>query len=78
MSQDRSQKRKSRAVWLIALGALGGILLAPASGRETRQTIAKGVDNGYRYLVSVGHATQEEAAHIAASGKKIVRRVTRL
>jgi len=67
MSENRSRNRKSRAVWLIALGALGGILLAPASGRETRQTISDEVNKGGRYLAALGQ-----------SGKRIVRRVTHL
>ena len=67
MSESRSRNRKSRAVWLIALGALGGILLAPSSGRETRQTISKEVDKGGRYLVALGQ-----------SGKRFVRSVTHM
>jgi len=67
MSENRSGNRKSKAVWLIALGALGGILLAPASGRETRQTISDEVNKGGRYL-----------AALEQSGKRIVRRAMHL
>jgi gas vesicle protein len=78
MSENRSRNRKSRAVWLIALGALGGILLAPGSGRETRQTISDELDKGGRYLVALGHDTSVEAGRIAESGKRIARRVTHM
>ena len=77
MSQN-SGNRKSKAVWLIALGALGGILFAPASGRETRRTIVEEVDKGGRCLVSLGHDTRVEAGRIAESGKRIAHRVTHL
>ena len=60
-----SRKRKSRTIWLIALGVLLGILFAPASGRETRQAIVKDVKDGGRYLVTLGHNTQRELEHIA-------------
>jgi hypothetical protein len=72
-NDKKTKKTKATGVRLIALGALGGILLAPMSGRETRRKIAKEVDSGYRYLVSLGRATREEASHIAASGRRIVR-----
>ncbi len=64
MSKE-SKGRKSRAVWLIALGALAGVLFAPASGRETRQAIVKDVKDGGRFLVSLEHDTQKELDHIA-------------
>jgi len=73
-----AKSSKSQAVWLIVWGALAGILLAPASGRATRQTIAKEVEKGGRYLVTLGHDTREEAVHLAQSGKRIARRVTHL
>ena len=73
-----SRTRKCNALWLVALGALGGILLAPASGRETRQTIATEVEKGHRYLVALGHNTREEAGHIADSGRRIVGKLTHL
>lgn len=77
MSQN-SGNRKSKAVWLIALGALGGILLAPASGWKTRQTIVDEADKGGRYLVSMAHDTRVEAGRIADSGRRIAHMITRL
>jgi hypothetical protein len=60
-----STGRKNRALWLIALGVLLGILFAPASGRETRHAIVKDVEDGGRYLVTLGHDTQKELNQIA-------------
>jgi hypothetical protein len=59
------KERKSKPVWLIALGVLLGILFAPASGRETRHAIVKDVNDGGRYLVTLGHNTQKELDHLA-------------
>jgi hypothetical protein len=60
-----SKGRKSRVIWVLALGVLIGILFAPASGHETRQAIVKDVKDGGRYLVALGHDTQRELDHIA-------------
>jgi gas vesicle protein len=70
--------RKKRPIWLIIIGALGGILLAPASGRETRQTIANDIEKGSSYLATLGHEAREEAGHIAESGKRFARKATHL
>ena len=71
-----SKARKSRAVWLIILGALCGVLFAPASGHETRHTIAEEAGKGGRYVVALGHETREEAGHIAEAGRRIAYRLT--
>ena len=78
MSQGDKKTKKSgmTGVWLVALGALGGILLAPMSGRETRHKIGKEIDDGYRYLASLGQTTRQEAGHIAESGRRIARKAT--
>lgn len=73
-----SKSGKSSGVWLILLGAMGGILLAPASGRVTRQTIANEVDHGRKSLVSLSHDTGQEMGHIAESARRIARRVTHI
>jgi len=74
-NDKKTEKSKGTGLWLIVLGALGGILLAPMSGRDTRHKIVKEVGDGYRYLVSLGRATgqaaREEAHHIAASGRRV-------
>jgi gas vesicle protein len=58
MSDDNVTKKTWLA--LIALGALGGILLAPMSGRETRQLIEKKINDSVRYLTSFGRDTRHE------------------
>lgn len=78
MEKSSTKSSTRKAVWLIVLGALLGILLAPAPGLETRQTIAKEVEKGGSYVVSLAHDTREEAVRIGQSGKRIVRRVTHL
>ena len=80
MSNDDKNRKsgKSSGVWLILLGAVGGILLAPASGRATRQTIANEVDHGRKSLVSLSHDTSQEMGRIAESARRIARRTTHL
>jgi gas vesicle protein len=70
-----SRNRKTRSVWFIALGALAGILLAPKSGRETRHAIATEVDDGRKFLNSLGRNTREEMGHMAESGKRLVNKI---
>ena len=53
-------------------------LLAPASVRETRQTVAEEVEKAGRYLVTLGHDARDEVVHIAQSSKRITHRVTHL
>jgi len=78
-NDDKSSKSgKSSGVWLILLGAVGGILLAPASGRETRQTIANEVDHGRKSLVALSRDTSQEVGRIAESARRIARRVTHI
>lgn len=78
-NNDKNGKSgKSGAVWLILFGAMGGILLAPASGRETRQTIANEVDHGRKSLVSLSRDTSQEMGRIAESARRIARRVTHI
>jgi len=64
-TESKSKGLKNRTIWLLALGVLIGILFAPASGRETRRAIVKDVNDGGRYLVTLGHDTQRELDHIA-------------
>jgi hypothetical protein len=61
MSEDNTSKKTW--IGLIVLGALGGILLAPMSGRETRQMIERKFNDGIRYLTSFGRNTPHESAH---------------
>jgi gas vesicle protein len=69
--------RKISSAWFVAglgLGALAGLLLAPKSGRETRQAIATGVENGRRQLASLGRDAGKRMSDIADSGKKMFAR----
>jgi gas vesicle protein len=69
---------KTRAVLLIALGALAGILLAPKSGRGTRHAIATEVDDGRKYVTYLWRNTREEAGHMVESSKRLAHKVTHL
>lgn len=63
--------------WFVAglgLGALAGVLLAPKSGRETREAIATGVERGHKYVVSLGRDARKHMSDIAESGKKMFAR----
>jgi gas vesicle protein len=65
----------SQTRWVIAalgLGALGGILFAPKSGRETRQAIVAGVENSQKYLVGLGREARLHVREAAFSGKKMI------
>jgi gas vesicle protein len=69
--------RKMSSAWFVAglgLGAVAGILLAPKSGRATREAIATGVDRGRKYLDSLGQDARRRANGITESGKKIFAR----
>ena len=72
-----SVNRKNMTSWFIAglgLGTLVGILSAPKSGRETREAIAAEVDDGRKYLISLGRDAQEQMSDVAESGKRIIAR----
>lgn len=60
-----SEGTTTKKTWigLILLGAIGGILLAPMPGRDTRHIIVKEFNDGLRYLSSLGRGTPQEAAH---------------
>jgi gas vesicle protein len=45
-----------------AVGALAGVLLAPASGRETRRTLSRRFGDEKDALVRRGHRAVEEVA----------------
>ena len=74
---SRSGKTRA-AVLLIASGALAGILLAPKSGRGTRQAIATEVDDGRKYVTYIGRKTREDVGQIVESSKRLAHKVTRL
>jgi len=73
MSEDRS----SNIGWFLAglgLGALVGILYAPKSGRETREAIASGFDEGREYLSTRGREFRDQAGAWVDKGKETISR----
>src|ERR1700674_4299753 len=70
-----SDNRINNIGWFLAglgLGPLAAILYAPKSGRETREAIVTGVDDGRKYLASLGRNAREQVSDWVASGKQIV------
>ena len=69
--------RKTGGIWFAAgvgLGALAGLLLAPKSGRQTREAIAAGVDHGRKYLVSFKQDAGKRLTGATLAGKKMLAR----
>ncbi len=61
--------------WFLAglgVGALVGILYAPKSGRETRETIAQGAREGTEYLRTRTREAAENVSAIVDKGKEQV------
>jgi gas vesicle protein len=70
-----SESRNKATGWFLAglgIGATVGVLFAPKSGRETRKTIATGLDDGREYVASLGRDADERVGEWVDSGKKIV------
>jgi|SRR5579864_4701315 len=70
-----SGNRNDTIGWFLAglgVGAAVAILFAPKSGRETRKAIATGVDDGRKYLASLGRDAGEQVGEWVDSGKRIV------
>jgi len=68
-----SRKNQTRRfIVVLGVGALTGILLAPKSGRETRDAIATEVNDGRKYVASLGEDTRRHVSHIAESGRKML------
>lgn len=70
-----SENRKDEIGWFLAglsFGAVVAVLFAPKSGRETREAIVTGVDEGREYLASLGKDVREQVSDWVDSGKKIV------
>jgi gas vesicle protein len=75
-----SDNRNSNIGWFLAglgFGTVVAILYAPKSGRETREAIVTGVDDGRKYLASLGRNARDQVSDWVASGKKIVTDKTR-
>lgn len=63
-------------MWFLAglgLGALVGVLYAPKSGRETRQMIRDGLDEGRDYVGARARQYKEQAVQWVDKGKETYR-----
>lgn len=59
-----TSKKKHRFLLGALVGATAGILLAPKSGKETREDIKKGGKKAYRKARKAGAKTVSEAKHV--------------
>lgn len=72
-----SEDRNNNIGWFLAglgLGALVGILYAPKSGRETREQLMTGMDDGREYLMSRGREAKDSMNQWVERGKETVSR----
>jgi gas vesicle protein len=72
-----SEDRNNNIGWFLAglgLGALVGILYAPKSGRETREQLMTGMDDGREYLMSRGRDAKDSMNQWVERGKETVSR----
>lgn len=63
--------------WLLAgigIGAVIGILYAPKSGRETRESLMAGAGEGREYLTTRGREAREQVATFVDRGKETLGR----
>ncbi len=63
-------------MWFLAglgLGALVGVLYAPKSGRETRQMIREGFDEGREYVTTHARHYKDQAGQWVDKGKDALR-----
>ncbi|MBI2682652.1 MAG: YtxH domain-containing protein [Acidobacteriales bacterium] len=74
MAEDRGTNSIGWFLAGLGLGALIGVLYAPRSGRETRDAIRSGVDEGREFLVNRGREVRENMGQWVEKGKE---RVTR-
>jgi gas vesicle protein len=70
-----SDDRNSNIGWFLAglgLGAVVGILYAPKSGRETRESLLQSADEGREYVASRGREARERVSEFVDRGKDVV------
>ncbi|MFL6299300.1 MAG: YtxH domain-containing protein [Terriglobales bacterium] len=61
--------------WFLAglgLGALVGVLYAPKSGRETRQTLMDAAEEGRDFVVTKGRQAREQVGQYSERGKEVL------
>ena len=72
-----AEDRNGSIGWFIAglgLGALIGVLYAPKSGRETREQLMSGLDDGREYLTNRGRDASNQVRTWVDKGKETVSR----
>ncbi|HUQ49131.1 MAG TPA: YtxH domain-containing protein [Terriglobales bacterium] len=72
-----SDDRNNNLGWFIAgigIGAVVGILYAPKSGRETRDALMAGADEGREYLNTRSREAREQVATLVDRGKETLGR----
>lgn len=72
-----SEDRNNNLGWFIAgigIGAVVGILYAPKSGRETREALMAGADEGREYLNTRSREAREHVATLVDRGKETLGR----
>jgi gas vesicle protein len=70
-----SDDRNNNIGWFLAglgLGAVVGILYAPKSGRETRESLLQSAEEGREYVVTRGREAREQVREIVDRGKETV------
>jgi gas vesicle protein len=61
--------------WFLAglgLGALVGVLYAPKSGRETRQSLMDAAEEGRDFVVTKGRQAREQVGQYSERGKEVL------
>ena len=61
--------------WFLAglgLGALVGVLYAPKSGRETRQSLMDAAEEGRDFVLTKGRQVREQAGEYRERGKELL------
>jgi gas vesicle protein len=61
--------------WFLAglgLGALVGVLYAPKSGRETRQSLMDAAEEGRDFVVTKGRQAREQVGQYGEKGKELL------
>jgi gas vesicle protein len=61
--------------WFLAglgLGALVGVLYAPKSGRETRQSLMDAAEEGRDFVVTKGRQAREQVGQYSDRGKEVL------
>jgi gas vesicle protein len=73
MAEDRG----NNLGWFLAgmgIGAIVGILYAPKSGRETRQALMDGAEDGRDYLMTRGREARDQVSSLVDRGKDTIGR----